>query len=123
MKTTLFTSLFLLLVLLARAGGLDSLQVSNNGVKHTIKVGDVVHIGYGKNPYGSFQFITHGAGEGMEKDGGGRTAEVKSIRHWKMNNQSEIIVKVQGRGTYVVSIPQAVDVGEITGFNDTYFNK
>lgn len=103
---------------------LDSLKVTSNGVTYVVKKGDVVHLGYGKNPYGSFQFIEIGSPpSGMEKEGGGRNGEVTYLRYWKMGDTYEMGIKVKGMGMYAVTMPQAVEVGEITGFNDIYFKK
>ncbi|MBP6732161.1 MAG: hypothetical protein KA149_08880 [Chitinophagales bacterium] len=123
MKALLF--LFSILATLnVSAEKLDSLSVKSNGVSHVIKRDDVVHLGYGKNPYGSFQFIELGSPpEGMTKQNGGKTGTVSNIRYWKMNDSYELIIKVKGAGSYVVKIPQAIEVGEIIGFNETYFKK
>lgn len=120
----LFLFFLLACITCTQAQKLDSLTVTSKGVSCVVKKGDIVHLGYGRNPYGSFQYIEIGSPpQGMEKECGGKTGEVTMIRHWKMGDVYEIGVKVKGMGVYVANMPQAVDVGEITGFNDTYFTK
>ena len=103
---------------------LDSLEVNAHGVSYTIKLDDQVHIGYGKNPYGSFQYIEIGSPpRPMDKKYGGRTGQVVKIRYWKVSDRYDLWIKIPKAGIHVAQIPQAIDIGEITGFNDTYFDK
>ncbi len=119
----LLISTFLILSIWCNAQKLDSLMVSFNGVTHTVYADDTVHLGYGKNPYGSFQFIDFN-GRPLEKEYGGRKAVVLNIRYYKSLDKTELTIKfAKNPAYYKVLIPQAIEIGEIVGINSTVFKK
>jgi hypothetical protein len=120
----LLISMFLLLSIWCNAQKLDSLVVSFNGVTHTVFPNDTVHLGYGKNPYGSFQFISFNGTVPLEKEFGGRKAVVLNIRYYKALDKTELTIKfAKNSAYYKVLIPQAFEIGEIVGINGTMFKK
>jgi len=98
-------------------------EVTSNGKTHTIAKGDTVHIGYGSYPSGNFMYIKIGSPpQGMDKQYASKTAIVSKVLYWKAIQQYQIYIKAKF-GSFVVDIPQAIDKGEIIGFNQTFFNK
>ncbi len=98
-------------------------EVTANGKTHTIAKGDTVHIGYGSYPSGNFMYIKNGSPpQGMDKQYAAKTAIVSKVLYWKSIQQYQLLIKARFGG-YVVDIPQAIDKGEIIGFNQTFFNK
>src|SRR5689334_11766185 len=92
-------------------------EASYNGKTHTVAVGDTVSLGYGSNPYGSFMYIYTGAPpHPLGKEYAGKTGKVTKVKYIKSMQQYQIYIK--GRfGSYIVDLPQAIDKGEIAGFN------
>jgi len=96
-------------------------EASYNGKKHTVAVDDTVHLGYGSNPYGSFMYIYNGAPpEPLEKQFAGKDGVVFKVKYIKSLSQYQIYIKGKF-GRYIVELPQAIEKGEIAGFNSTYF--
>jgi hypothetical protein len=115
--------MFLLMGLVCNAQKLDSLEVTYNGISHVIRVDDQVHMGYGKNPYGTFQFVEHVTAP-LPKEYGGRTATVKAIRYYKGKGYHEMRIKFQNDDNiYLVRLPKAIEIEEIIGFNEVRFKK
>ncbi len=124
MKKIMLILMFTTISVAMFAGKLDSMIVSNNGVDYTIKLGDQLQLGYGKNPNGSFQYVEIGVpAQSMSKDGGGKTGVVTMIRYFKAGDYYEVNIKIKGMGTYGISISQAMAVGELVGINDVIIPK
>ena len=111
----------------AFAGGDDKEKVpltynaTYNGVSHIVAVGDTVHIGYGSNPYGSFMYIYNGSPPmPLDKQYAGKSGSVFKVKYIKSMDQYQIYIKGKF-GNYIVDLPQAIDKGEITGFNGDIF--
>lgn len=124
MKRVLLILIFATISITMFAGKLDSMVVNHNGVDYTIKIGDELHLGYGKNPNGSFQYVEIGVpAQPLSKDGGGKIGVVTMIRYYKVNDYYEVNIKIKGLGTYGISIFQAMAVGELVGINDVVIPK
>jgi uncharacterized protein YvpB len=98
-------------------------EVTFNGKIHTVAKGDTVQIGYGSYPNGTFMYIYTGSPpQGLDKQFAAKTATVYKVVYVKVFQQYQIYIK--GRfGAFIADIPQAIDKGEIIGFNQTFFNK
>ncbi len=104
---------------------LDSVTVTYKDTSFTIKIGDELKLGYGKTPYGRFQFIWSG-GEPksyLEKRGGGKAGIIKKIKIYPKANMLQVLLKIPGFGLRVVEIREAIDIGEVVGLNGWIFNK
>jgi hypothetical protein len=121
MKLFLMVSL-LLAVTTIKAQKLEAYSISVGNTDYTIRVGDTLQIGYGKNPYGSFQYIDD-VKSGMTKDNASKKAIVKAIKYYKTINQYTLLITVQKGGTFWAKVPQAIEINEITGYNGTTFGK
>jgi len=98
-------------------------EVTSNGKANTIAKGDTVHLGYGSYPNGTFMYIYTGSPPtGLDKQFAAKTATVYKVVYYKAIQQYQIYIK--GRfGAFIADVPQALDKGEIIGFNQTMFNK
>lgn len=103
---------------------LDSTTVTYKDVSLTIKLGDELKLGYGKTPYGSFQYIEYGSpAQSLDKEGGGKTGTVTMIRSFPKQGIVEVFIKIKGLGYFTIQIQQAVDIGEVIGINGVIFNQ
>ncbi len=121
MKTILGISLIaVLLISFSIEKGDEPLEVSFNGKTHKINVGDTVHIGYGSADNKSFVFIK-GAENSLPATWSKSTGIVYKIKYYKNIKQNWVYIKdVPGR--WVIVVPQAIEQGEVIGFNSTMFN-
>jgi hypothetical protein len=96
-------------------------EVSYNGKSHTVQVGDTIQLGYGSYPDGSFMYIYNSSPpQPMGKANARKTGTVSKVKYVKSTSQNQIYIKGKF-GNYIVDLPQAVEKGEVTGFNQTMF--
>ncbi|MCB9234844.1 MAG: hypothetical protein H6581_24535 [Bacteroidia bacterium] len=100
-----------------------TIEVKYNGITHTIKNGDTVHLGYGSLPNGDFMYIGNSSPRvSMGKEYARKTGTITKVKYWKSLDQYQITIKGKF-GFYIVDIPQAIEKEEVIGFNETFFKQ
>ncbi len=92
-------------------------KASYNGKDHLIQIGDTVHLGYGSSSGGSFMYVGPNS---MDKRWAGKTGTVKKVKYIKSMDQYQVWIKGVF-GEYIIEVPQAIEKGEVAGFNQTFF--
>jgi len=98
-------------------------EASFNGKTHIVTAGDTVYLGNGSNRRGSFMYIYTGLPpEVLEKKYKGKVAVVYKVIYVKRFSQYQVYINIEGvNDRYIVQLPQAIEKGEIAGFNGTSF--
>ena len=100
-------------------------ELNYKGTIYTIKEGDTVYLGYGSNPYGSFMYFTMGS-KALPKEVGGKTAIITKIKHYKLGNIDQFMMKTISKPKYLFytnDLIQCIDKQEIKGINDITFQE
>lgn len=98
-------------------------EATYNGKTHIITVGDTVYLGRGSNRRGGFMYIYTGLPpEALEKKYAGKEGVVYKVIYVKRFSQYQVYINITGiNDRYIVQLPQAIENGEIVGFNGTSF--
>lgn len=101
---------------------LTLIEVKHNGISHSVKVGDTIHLGFGAEIDGAFRYIFVGGTIPLAPRFAMKSGVVTKLKYFKSMDHYAIFAK-GSFGNIGVEIIQAVGIGEVIGFNDTYFRE